>query len=46
MSLCLHVDFDGHCEQALTFYSEQLSGVVGTLLRFDGSPIAERVSEQ
>jgi PhnB protein len=39
MSLSFHIDFNGQCEAAFNFYSENLGGKIGTMLRVKDSPI-------
>lgn len=39
MILSFHIDFNGQCEEAFTFYAENLGGDIGTMLRVKDSPI-------
>jgi PhnB protein len=39
MSLSFHIDFNGQCEEAFSFYAEKLGGKVGTMLRVKDSPV-------
>jgi len=39
MSLSFHVDFNGKCEEAFSFYAENLGGKIGTMLRIKDSPV-------
>jgi PhnB protein len=39
MSLSFHIDFNGQCEEAFSFYAEQLGGRIGTMLRVKDSPV-------
>jgi PhnB protein len=39
MSLSFHIDFNGQCEEAFSFYAENLGGKIGTMLRVKDSPI-------
>ena len=34
-----YLSFDGRCEEALNFYAKCLGGKVGTLMRFEGTPM-------
>lgn len=38
MSLAFHIDFNGQCEEAFSFYAESLGGSIGTMLRVKESP--------
>ena len=40
MSLSFHINFNGQCEEAFSFYAENLGGKIGTMLRVKDSPIA------
>lgn len=39
MSLSFHIDFNGQCEEAFSFYAEHLGGRIGTMLRVKDSPV-------
>ncbi|KAF1685074.1 hypothetical protein B1992_13195 [Pseudoxanthomonas broegbernensis] len=39
MSLSFHINFNGQCEEAFSFYAENLGGKIGTMLRVKDSPI-------
>ena len=39
MSLSFHIDFNGQCEEAFSFYAEKLGGSIGTMLRVKDSPV-------
>ncbi|HTO40359.1 MAG TPA: VOC family protein [Rhizomicrobium sp.] len=39
MSLSFHIDFNGQCEEAFSFYAENLGGKIGTMLRVRDSPV-------
>jgi PhnB protein len=39
MSLSFHVDFNGQCQEAFSFYAEILGGKIGTMLRVKDSPV-------
>jgi PhnB protein len=39
MSLSFHIDFNGQCEEAFSFYAEHLGGKIGTMLRVKDSPV-------
>jgi len=39
MSLSFHINFNGQCEQAFSFYAEHLGGKIGTMLRVKDSPV-------
>ena len=34
-----YLSFNGNCEEALNFYARSLGGKVGTLMRYEGSPM-------
>ncbi|RZT08820.1 PhnB protein [Duganella sp. CF402] len=40
MSLSFHINFNGQCEEAFSFYAEHLGGKIGTMLRVNDSPVA------
>ncbi|MYM24152.1 VOC family protein [Duganella sp. FT135W] len=37
MSLSFHIDFNGQCEEAFSFYAEHLGGKIGTMLHVKDS---------
>ena len=39
MSLSFHIDFNGQCEEAFSFYAEHLGGTIGIMLRVRDSPV-------
>lgn len=39
MSLSLHIDFNGQCEEAFSFYADDLGGRIGTMLRIKDSSV-------
>jgi len=39
MSLSFHIDFNGQCEEAFSFYAQHLGGKIGTMLRVKDSPV-------
>lgn len=39
MSLSFHINFNGQCEEAFSFYAEHLGGKIGTMLRANDSPV-------
>ncbi|MYM68699.1 VOC family protein [Pseudoduganella sp. FT55W] len=39
MSLSFHIDFNGQCEEAFSFYAEHLGGTIGTMQHVKDSPI-------
>ncbi len=39
MSLSFHINFNGQCEEAFSFYAEHLGGKIGTMLRVKDSPV-------
>jgi PhnB protein len=39
MSLSFHIDFNGQCEEAFSFYAKTLGGKIGTMLRVKDSPV-------
>jgi PhnB protein len=39
MSLSFHINFNGQCEEAFSFYAEHLGGRIGTMLRVKDSPV-------
>ena len=39
MSLSFHIDFKGQCEEAFSFYAQNLGGKIGTMLRVKDSPV-------
>jgi PhnB protein len=39
MSLSFHIDYNGQCEEAFTFYATHLGGKIGTMLRVNDSAI-------
>lgn len=39
MALSFHIDFDGRCEEAFTFYADALGGRPGTLVRVEDAPV-------
>ncbi|GAC1441793.1 MAG: VOC family protein [Vulcanimicrobiaceae bacterium] len=43
MQLEPYLFFDGNCEQALAFYARVLGGEVGSLTRYEGTPMAEEM---
>lgn len=40
MSLSIHINFNGQCQEAFEFYAEHLHGRIGTMLSFKNSPIS------
>jgi PhnB protein len=43
MQMTPYLSFKGDCEAAFTFYEQCLGGQLGTIFRYDGSPLAESV---
>ena len=43
MQIAPYVSFNGQCEEALAFYTKALGGKVTALMRFEGSPMAEKM---
>ena len=43
MQITPYLSFRGDCEAAFTFYERCLGGQLGTLFRYAGSPMADRV---
>ncbi len=43
MRLNPHLTFDGRCEEAFRFYREVLGGELLALVRYEGTPLADRV---
>ena len=43
MQINPYLSFKGDCEAAFTFYERCLGGQLGTLFRYAGSPMADRV---
>ncbi|HEX7890522.1 MAG TPA: VOC family protein [Ramlibacter sp.] len=39
MQLDCYLNFNGNAEEALNFYAQALGGKVGTLMRYEGSPM-------
>jgi PhnB protein len=39
MQIDCYLTFTGNCEEALNFYAQCLGGKVGTLMRYEGSPM-------
>lgn len=39
MSLSFHIDFNGQCEEAFSFYVKHLGGKIGTMLHVKDSPV-------
>ena len=39
MSLSLHIDYNGECEEAFNLYATHLGGKIGTMLKIADSPI-------
>ncbi|MBC3765557.1 VOC family protein [Neptunicella marina] len=46
MSLSLHIDFNGNCQQAFEFYAANLQGKIGTMLQVKDSPLAQQESSE
>jgi len=44
MQMTPYLNFSGQCEEAFTFYAQCLGGKVGTVFRYDGTPLAGQVS--
>ena len=42
MQIDCYLSFNGNCEEALNFYAQCLGGKVSTLMRFEGSPMADK----
>jgi PhnB protein len=45
MSLSFHIDFNGQCEEAFSFYAQHLGGKIGTMLRVKDSPVPAQSAE-
>lgn len=43
MSLSIHINFNGQCQEAFAYYAEHLGGTLGTLLSYQDSPLASSV---
>ncbi|KZX01307.1 3-demethylubiquinone-9 3-methyltransferase [Pseudoalteromonas luteoviolacea] len=39
MKLSFHVNFDGRCAEAFSFYEEKVGGIIGSLLAYKDSPL-------
>ena len=39
MSLSFHIDYNGQCEEAFSFYATHLGGKIGTMLRASDAPV-------
>ncbi len=46
MNLSPHLVFDGHCQEAFTFYERALGGEIVTMLTYGDSPMAEQVAPE
>jgi PhnB protein len=42
MSLSFHIDFNGQCEEAFSFYASHLGGKIGSMLRVKDAPVPKR----
>ncbi|WP_438864083.1 VOC family protein [Neptunicella sp.] len=40
MSLSIHINFNGQCQEAFEFYAEHLHGTIGTMLSYKNSPVS------
>lgn len=45
MNIGIHINFNGRCEEALTFYSEALGGCIESMTRYEHTPTASEVPE-
>ena len=43
MQIHPYLSFNGHCEAAFKFYEQCLSGQLGAIFRYAGSPLADQV---
>lgn len=44
MSVSFHLNFDGHCEEAMLFYQKHFGGSIVTMLKYKDSPMVNEVS--
>ncbi len=44
MSLSVHLNFNGQCQQAFEFYAAVLQGQIGSMLQVKDAPISQSVS--
>ncbi len=42
MSLSFHIDFNGQCEAAFSFYASHLGGKIGSMFRVKDAPVPKR----
>ena len=45
MSMSFHIDFNGQCQEAFQYYSQNLGGKIDTMLQFKDSPVSSTVPE-
>lgn len=41
MSLSIHINFNGQCQEAFEFYAANLQGKMGTMLKVKDSPVSQ-----
>lgn len=46
MSLSVHINFDGRCEEAFCFYEKHLNGSVNSLLLYKDSPASSSIADE
>jgi PhnB protein len=46
MQLSPYLHFDGHCEAAFKFYEKSLGGQIQSMMLYDGTPMAEKMSPE